>query len=257
MHPVLLQFGGLKIYSWGFMLAIAAILAILGIRRRFDREGYDREMVLDMVIIMVLFGILGGRVAYIIVYEWAEFLANPLSFFSPGLSGLVWYGAFIGGLLAFLLYIWKKRLDFWEMADIFAPYLALGYALVRIGCFLNGCCYGLPTGSEFGVVFPHLDAELRHPTQLYSSLLNFILAAFLLWLYERRLFKGQVFIVYLIGYSIYRFIMEFFRFSLINWGPFTLGQVYTLILLAVALGLYLWIGIKSKENIYIKRSRHR
>lgn len=257
MHPVLLQIGSLKIYSWGFMLAIAAIVAILGIRRRFDREGYDREMVLDMVVIMVLFGILGGRVAYIIFYEWADFLARPTIFFSPGFSGLVWYGAFMGGLLAFLFYIWKKSLDLWEMADIFAPYLALGYALVRIGCFLNGCCYGLPTGSEFGVVFPQVDEELRHPTQLYSSLLNFILAIFLLWLSGRRLFKGQIFIVYLIGYCIYRFIIEFFRFSLINWGPFTLGQLYTLILLAAALGLYLWMRIANNNNIYIKRSRHR
>jgi phosphatidylglycerol:prolipoprotein diacylglycerol transferase len=257
MHPVLLQFGKLKIYSWGFMLAIAAIVAILGLRRKFEREGYDREMVLDMVIIMVLFGILGARVAYIIFYEWDAFLASPLIFFSPGFSGLIWYGAFVGGLLAFLFYIWKKGLDFWEMADFFAPYLALGYALVRIGCFLNGCCYGLPTGSEFGVVFPQVDQELRHPTQLYSSLLNFILAIFLLWLSERRVFKGQVFIVYLIGYCIYRFIIEYFRFSLIHWGPFTLGQVYTLIVLLIALALYVGMRIMNNNNIYIKRSRHR
>lgn len=257
MHPVLLQIGSLKIYSWGFMLAIAAIVAILGIRRRFDREGYDREMVLDMVIIMILFGILGGRVAYIIFYEWSAFLASPRIFFSPGFSGLVWYGAFLGGLLAFLFYIWNKRLDFWEMADIFAPYLALGYALVRIGCFLNGCCYGLPTGSELGVVFPQVDQELRHPTQLYSSLMNFVLAAFLLWFSERRQFKGQVFIVYLIAYSLYRFIIEFFRFSLINWGPFTMGQVYTLILMLAALGLYIWLHTKNNKSIYIKRSRRR
>ncbi len=257
MHPVLLQLGNFKVYSWGFMLAIAAIVAILGIRRVFDREGHDRDMVLDMVVLMVVFGLLGGRIAYILFYEWSEFLTDPVIFFSPGFSGLIWYGAFAGGLLAFLGYIWRKDLDFWEMADIYAPYLALGYALVRIGCFLNGCCYGLPTGSGLGVVFPDVDHQLRHPTQLYSTGLNFLLFLYLFWLWERRKFSGQVFIAYLMGYSLYRFIIEFFRFSLINYGPFTLGQVYTVFMLLAALGLYWWRSSKFNNDIYVRRDRRR
>ena len=121
--------------------------------------------------------------------------------------------------------------------------------------FFNGCCYGLPTGSEFGV-YSTVDQELRHLLIIYSCL-NFILAIFLLWLSERRVFKGQVFIVYLIGYCIYRFIIEYFRFSLIHWGPFTLGQVSTLIVLLIALALYVGMRIMNNNNIYIKRSRHR
>ncbi|KUG04474.1 prolipoprotein diacylglyceryl transferase [hydrocarbon metagenome] len=257
MHPVLLQLGNFKVYSWGFMLAIATIAAIVGIGRIFDREGYDRDMVLDMVILMVVFGILGGRIAYILYYEWPAFLADPWMFFSPGFSGLVWYGAFVGGLLVFLFYIWRKNLNFWEIADMFVPYLALGYALVRIGCFLNGCCYGMPTGTEYGLVFPSVDSLLRHPTQLYSSLLNFFLFVYLLWIFPRRKFTGQVFLAYLVGYSIYRFIIEFFRFSLINIGPFTLGQIYTMIMFAVALGLYLLIRSKESSNIYVRRGRRR
>ncbi len=257
MHPVLLQFGNFKVYSWGFMLAVATIVAIVGIGSVFEREGYDRDMVLDMIILMVVFGILGGRIAYILFYEWPAFIAAPGMFFSPGFTGLVWYGAFVGGLLAFMFYIWRKSLNFWEMADMFVPYLALGYALVRIGCFLNGCCYGLPTGTEYGVVFPAVDNLLRHPTQLYSSMLNFILFIYLLWLLPRRKFIGQVFLAYLMGYSIYRFIIEFFRFSLINYGPFTLGQVYTMIMFVVALGLYFWIRVKDSKTIYVRRGRRR
>ncbi len=257
MHPVLFQLGKFKVYSWGFMLAIAVIVAIVGIGRIFEREGYDRDMVLDMVILMVIFGILGGRISYILFYEWAEFLANPGIFFSPGFSGLVWYGAFVGGLLAFLVYIWRKDLGFWEMADMFVPYLALGYALVRIGCFLNGCCYGLPTATDYGVIFPGVDQLLRHPTQLYSSLLNFILFIYLLWLLPRRKFIGQVFLAYLMGYSVYRFIIEYFRFSLINYGPFTLGQVYTMIMFTTAVGLYIWIRSKQSNTIYVRRGRPR
>lgn len=257
MHPVLLELGNFKIYSWGLMLAVAVIIAIIGISRSFDREGYNRDMVLDMVIIMVVFGILGGRIAYILFYEWTAFLSNPGLFFSPGFSGLIWYGAFVGGFIPFLIYIRKKNLDFWVIADMFVPYLALSYALVRIGCFLNGCCYGMPTGTEYGVLFPGVDNLLRHPTQLYSSLLNFILFIYLLWLFPRRKFPGQVFLAYLMGYSVYRFIVEFFRFSLINYGPFTMGQIYTMIMFAAALGLYFWIRSKESKCIYIRRGRRR
>jgi phosphatidylglycerol:prolipoprotein diacylglycerol transferase len=123
MHPILLQLGNFKVYSWGFMLAIAVIIAILGVGRIFKQKGYNKDMVIEMVILMVVFGVAGGRIAYILIYEWGAFLAAPLTFFSPGLSGLIWYGAFIGGLLAFIIYIWRKQLSFWEMADIFAPYL--------------------------------------------------------------------------------------------------------------------------------------
>jgi len=257
MHPVLLQFGNFKVYSWGFMLAVAVIIAILGVGRIFEQKGYNRDMVLDMVILMVVSGIAGGRIAYILVYEWGEFLAAPWTFFSPGFSGLIWYGGFIGGLLAFTLYIWRKNLSFWEMADMFAPYLALGYAVVRIGCFLNGCCYGIPTGTEFGVVFPVVDNLHRHPTQLYSSFLNVIIFIYLIRLLRNKSFDGQVFIAYLMGYSVYRFIIEFFRFSLINYGPFTLGQIYTIVLFVIALALFLWMKFRVKDEIYVRRDWHR
>lgn len=247
MHPILLQLGNFKVYSWGFMLAIAVIIAIVGVGRIFKQKGYNKDMVIEMVILMVVFGVAGGRIAYILIYDWKAFLAAPLTFFSPGLSGLIWYGAFIGGLLAFIIYIWRKQLSFWEMADIFAPYLALGYAVVRIGCFLNGCCYGVPTGTGLGVIFPVVDALARYPTQLYSSFLNFIIFIYLISLLRNKKFDGQVFTAYLMCYSVYRFIIEFFRFSLISYGPFTLGQIYTIGLFVIALVIFRWLRFKNSE----------
>jgi len=243
VHPVLIKLGPVSVQSWGFMLAVAVILSILGISRLFAKEGYNKEMVLDMVIIMVISGLIGGRLLYILLYERELFLANPLMLFSlsgDGWGGLVWYGGFLGGFLAFITYLWKKKLSFWKMADIFAPFVALGYAVVRIGCFLAGCCYGRVTDLPIGVVFPVVDDLHRHPTQLYSSALNFILFAVLLWFYPRKKFTGQVFSLYLMGYAIYRFFVEFFRDNLIMYDVFSLGQVYTLILLIIAAGLYLY-----------------
>ncbi|HZK44420.1 MAG TPA: prolipoprotein diacylglyceryl transferase [Syntrophomonadaceae bacterium] len=250
MYPVLFKIGSFSVYAWGFMLAIAVIISIYGVGKLFEREGYDKEIVVDMVLIIVIAGIIGARIAYILVYEWTTLITNPLSLFSirsGGISGLIWYGGVIGGAIPFFIYMYKKKLPFWLVADMLAPFIALSYALVRVGCFLNGCCYGNITDSIFGVVFPYVDAFARHPAQIYSSILNLILFGFLIWFYPRRKFDGQVIIYYILGYSVYRFIVEFFRESIIMCGSITLGQVYTLILLAIGLILYFWRKSNAKK----------
>jgi len=234
------------------MLAIAVVVAIIGISRLFDREGYERDMVLDLVMLCVIFGIIGARIAYVFTYDWAAFLSEPLMLFrlqDGGIRGMAWYGGLVGGLIPFIIYLRKKNLSFWKVADMFAPYLALGYALVRIGCFLNGCCYGNITESACGVVFPAVDAYHRHPTQLYSSALNILLFIILISFYPRRKFPGQIFLLYVIGYSVYRFIVEFFRSNEIFIGLLSIGQVYTLALLVLALLAYYWIKSRHQEGV--------
>ncbi|MGI5912568.1 MAG: prolipoprotein diacylglyceryl transferase [Syntrophomonadaceae bacterium] len=258
MQPILITIGKINIFSWGLMLAIAVIIAIVGISRLFAREGYKKDMVFDLVILCVIFGIIGGRLAYIFTYEWDAFLANPGSLFSlgKGIQGLAWYGGLIGGLMPFTIYLYRKNLPFWRVIDMFAPYLALGYAIVRVGCFLNGCCYGNITDTPLGVVFPFVDTFPRHPTQLYSSVLNLLLFFVLIRFYPRRKFPGQVFLLYIIGYAIYRFVVEFFRASEVFVGPLSLGQVYTLVLLLVALLVYYWRKSHCQE-LYISRRYNR
>jgi len=242
VYPTLFKLGPITVNSWGFMLALAVIISIFGVGRLFEREGCDKEIVVDMVLIMVIAGILGSRLAYVLVYEWQDFLQNPAVVFrlqDGGIAGLIWYGGLIAGFLAFAVYVRRKKLDAWQLLDMFAPYVALSYALVRIGCFLAGCCYGETTSCSLGVVFPDVDSLPRHPTQLYSSVINFILYAFLLWYFPRRKFVGEIFILYIGGYAVYRFIIDFFRENLIFYGVFTLGQVISAVLLIIAIGLYL------------------
>jgi len=242
MHPVLLEFGNIKIYSWGFMLAIAVIVAAIGLTKMFKREGYDADSVLDMVIILVLAGILGSRLLYIIAYQWQELLTDPAAVLSlkNGLSGLVWYGAVLVDVPLFIWYLRRKGYPLWNVLDMFAPFVALGYAIVRIGCFLNGCCYGKITGSSCGVVFPYVDSLVRYPTQLFSSLINFVLFIILFWYYPRRRYNGEVFVFYFMGYSFYRFVVEFWRESQINFGPFTMGQIISIGIFLLALLLHSW-----------------
>lgn len=239
MHPILFKLGPITIYSWGFMLALAIIVAIWGIGRLFAREGYNKERVIDITLVTVIAGLLGGRLLYIILFLWSDFLAHPLLFFAYSSGGLVWYGAFAAGFLAFLIYLNKSGLYFWKVADMFAPFVALGYAMVRIGCFMWGCCYGIVTSSSLGMVFPGVDNLTRYPTQLFSSAINVILFILLITYYARRKFDGQVFLLYMMGYSIYRFAIEFLRFNESHYLGLSLAQLFSIGLFIVAVIVYI------------------
>lgn len=243
IYPVLIDLGPVKVHAWGFMMAVGVLAAVFGISRRFKQEGYDPDHALDLAILLVVAGLLGSRLAYIMMFEWQEFLVRPAIFFSlrnGGFEGLVWYGGFTAGVLAFIIYNRVRRYPFWKMADIVAPYLALAYAIVRIGCFLNGCCYGLAADAPCTVVFPEVDGLHRYPTQLFSSALNLLLFGILSWYYPRRRFDGQIFAGYLIGYAVYRFVVEFWRENWVFYGLLSIAQVYSLLILAAGIALYLW-----------------
>ncbi len=247
MYPVLFEIGHIKVYSWGFALALSAIVAWYGIHRRFKENGYNTDYVIEMITATVLCGVLGGRVLYILLYQWQELLNHPAAVLdvSRGVSGLVWYGSFTGGFLAFIAFLAYRKLSLLKIADIDAPYLALGYATVRVGCFLNGCCYGKPANSFLGVVFPHIDDLARYPTQLFSSALNLVIFGILMWMYPRRRFDGQVFATYFILYGIYRFIVEFWRENTIYFGSLSWAQVVASGLVALGVLLYAWFSHRA------------
>lgn len=248
MYPILFHFGPVIIHTWGFMLAIGIIVSTYLAARKFVAEGGDSEDLLNLVILASFGGLIGARLFYVFFYQWDYFAAHPMQIiFAPGgWDGLVWYGGFAGGLLFALIYVLRKHLNFWKTADILAPYLAMAYAIVRIGCFLNGCCYGKVTTMPWSVVFPVVDDLSRHPTQLYSSFLNFLIFLFLLYLYPRRRFNGQIFITYLGLYSVYRFVVEFFRENLLIGPYFTIAQWIALGLFGFCLVLLILLTMKKK-----------
>lgn len=254
MFPELYHIGPVTVYAWGAMLALALILIAFLMSRRFKEAGINPDYALDLILICIVAGVIGSRLFYVVFYDWSYYAANPLEIFSlrnGGFDGLMWYGGFFGGALAFYAYVRWRKLSFWNMADLLAPYLALGYALVRIGCFLNGCCYGVPTNLPWGVVFPLLDDLPRHPTQLYSTVINLGIFALLLKLYRHRTYHGEVFLAYLGLYSLYRFIIEFFRVNLVVGGVLTISQWIALAVALVALGLY--VGLKKRHSQVIHK----
>lgn len=190
---------------------------------RAKRFGVEPKKITDLALWVLLAVVLGARLFYV-AFHWDEFRYDPVGIFRfwgnpPGLSGLMFYGGFLGAFVAGLIYVWLTGLPLWKMLDAVAPALVLGEGFTRIGCFLNGCCFGKPTGSPLGVVFPSNSAAGAqfpdvpiHPTQLYSSFAGFVLFGLALWLERRKLKPGVLFGIILLLYSLFRFGIDFVRY---------------------------------------------
>ena len=199
------------------MVALAFLAGLWTATRRARRENISSETIADVVLWLMVGGILGARIVYVTTYWKDEFAGQPLSeIFMIQHGGLVYYGALIGSTIAGIIYIRWKKLPFWKTADVLAPSIALGNVFGRIGCLLNGCCYGRACSLPWAIRFPadnplHPPTTPVHPTEIYDALNNLIFYLLLAWLFRRKKFDGEVFITYLVGYAIIRTIMEYFR----------------------------------------------
>ena len=199
------------------MVALAFWAGLWTATRRARRENISSETIADVVLWLMVGGILGARIVYVTTYWKDEFAGQPLSeIFMIQHGGLVYYGALIGSTIAGIIYIRWKKLPFWKTADVLAPSIALGNVFGRIGCLLNGCCYGRACSLPWAIRFPadnplHPPTTPVHPTEIYDALNNLIFYLLLAWLFRRKKFDGEVFITYLVGYAIIRTIMEYFR----------------------------------------------
>lgn len=175
-------------------------------------------MALDLCLVIMVCGLLGGRLAHVFYENWSFYQKHPVDIFKIWQGGFVFYGGFFAALAGSFLFLKIKKESFLKWADFFAPTLALGYALGRIGCFLNGCCYGQlcldstcpwPWMIELG---QHgLPAGLRHPTQLYAVFWELCAVLILLWIEKKRTTRGSVFYIWLALHSVGRLIMEHYR----------------------------------------------
>ncbi|MCX5677681.1 MAG: prolipoprotein diacylglyceryl transferase [Candidatus Omnitrophica bacterium] len=203
MHPILLKLGPLTIYSYGVMVAVGFSLAAFLVYRRAPKFGMDRDKMIDYLILLLISGVVGARALYVLL-NLGYYMADPMEILNLSGGGLVWYGGFIAALLASIWFLKIKKLDFWPVADLIAPYIALGQAFGRVGCYLNGCCYGIIAPCNF--IFGE-----RQPTQIYSSILLLIIFIVLVRWQDRRRFKGEIFLDYCALYSCKRFFIEFLR----------------------------------------------
>jgi len=207
------------------MLVIAFLTSTFLACRDAKRQGIDPDIIFNFLFLVFIFGILGARIFYV-VENIGYYLREPIEIFRLQHGGLSWFGGLILGVIAAYVYLIRKKLDLYKILDLVIPYVALGQAIGRIGCFFNGCCFGKVT--EFGIYFPAHNAVLI-PTQIYSSLLLVLIFVILRFLQDRPHWAGKIFFAYLLLYSIKRFFVEFWRVDNSNvlWG-FTLFQLLSI-----------------------------
>jgi phosphatidylglycerol:prolipoprotein diacylglycerol transferase len=215
MHPDLFSIGPITIHTYGVMVAIGFLLGIGLALRQARKEGIPPEKISDLSFYLLLAAIIGSRIFYILLNP-GPYIKNPVAILKIWEGGLVFYGGLIFAVITGVIYIKRHNLSLWQIADIFAPSIAVGHAIGRLGCFFAGCCHGRPADLPWAVTFtdPHSLAPLGmalHPTQLYEAGGEFINFLILLLLRKRQTFRGEVFWSYVILYSILRFFVEFFR----------------------------------------------
>lgn len=215
MHSVAFHIGSLSIYWYGVLVALGFMVGIWSAARRAPHAGISGEVVADLGPWLIVGALGGARLLYVISYWQEQFASKPFSeIFMIRHGGLVFYGGLIGASVTTIAYCRIKKLALWKVADIFAPSIAIGHAFGRIGCFMNGCCYGKACTLPWAVHFPatHQTAgDGIHPTQLYESSLNLLLFFYLCHRFKKRQFDGQVFALYLMCFSVARSTVEFYR----------------------------------------------
>ncbi len=242
MYPILCQIGPLTIFSYGVILALAVMVCAFLLQREACRRGISGDFILDFVFWVIIAGVMGCRLFFILL-NLPFFLKHPLEIVMIHHGGLAWQGGLIAGGLTAVWIIKKNGLKVFPILDLIAPYLALGQSIGRIGCFLNGCCYGRETAG--GIYFPVHGAYL-HPTQLYSTFGLLILFVFLRTVQVKDHRPGLIFVFYLMFASVLRFIIEFFR---ADHEPFlfqlSIFQIMTIIFFL--LSAYAFLFIKSRK----------
>ena len=269
-YPADYTFPHVSIYSYGFMLMLAFVVGTIWLivedKKRENPVGTDT--ILDLMVFIIFGSIIGARVVYVLT-QWGHYKGNIPEMLQITQGGLSIHGGILGAMIFSWIYIRAKKLDYWDMADFVIPGLPLGIFIGRIGCFLNGCCYGNACGKDFplGVIYPNqatweargmspdlarlydagqaaIGQYARHPAQLYEAFGALLIFWYLMRFRHNKVFKGHVFLMFVWLYSVLRFIVELYRFgdpetgkgsSIVLWKFITMAQLASLILGVVAL----------------------
>ncbi len=268
INPIAFGIGSIQVHYYGLMylLAFFAVYLLVLHRLKTEKIGFKKEIIDNYFLWLIISLLIGGRIGYVLFYNLSYYLKNLLEIILPfdindrfryiGLYGMSYHGALIGIIAASVIFCRKFKLNFWLLADLFIPAVPLGYTFGRLGNFINGELYGRVTTVSWGMYFP-LDSlhQLRHPSQLYEAFFEGVVLFIILWILRKRVWiSGKLFSIYLIGYGIIRFFLEFFRepdeqlgFVL---GSFSMGQVLCFTMILSGIIIFMIRISKTKKEIY-------
>lgn len=258
MYPILIQWGSWTVRSYGVIVAAAILTGYLLGRREAGRTGVISNEAFERIFLwIVLGGLVGARLHYVLFSDLAFFMAHPVELVAIWHGGLAIQGGILGGFVAGLLYVRRHDLPFWKLADALAPAIILGQAVGRLACLLNGDAFGKPTSLPWAITFtdPAAQAPLGiplHPTQLYELLWDLLVFA-LIWSFRKRSWReGSLFLTYAALYSTGRAFIELFRGDQLTFRllqtTLPAAVVVSLIVLGLSAGLLMWRSLCEARN---------
>ena len=244
MFPVITKIGPFTIYSYGFFISLAIIIGFIVANARIKKLKLSTDDLLDLLLYLLIGGIIGAKLLFVLTNNFMYYLHNPIEIFTSGGTGFSFFGIVLAGIPITWWFARKKKINYWALVDILSISVMIGYSIGRIGCFLNGCCYGLPANPDLAsfilsMQFKALD-YYRYPSQLFVSFGALISFFILRWVDRIKKFYGATFATFLLMYSLVTIVSDFYR-DMTRFPPFhlTLSQYLSLILIPVAIGLYI------------------
>jgi phosphatidylglycerol:prolipoprotein diacylglycerol transferase len=252
MFSEILSLGPISLRSYGLMLALSFFAGLFYVRWRARRESVPDNIIMNLAFLLILSGIIGARL-FFVIFHWSDFSGNLFNAFNPfgsgeqiGIAGLNLYGGILLAIVTAMIYLRIKKQSLWQVLDIVAPAVGIGLFLTRIGCFLNGCCFGTPTDLPWCVHFPEgsipfyqFGHQCLHPAQLYSSAYGLILFFLLHNTDKRKKFYGFTVSLLLMVEAVFRYLIEYVRYYEPEMETQLFGVTYTYNHL-IAIGLFLF-----------------
>jgi phosphatidylglycerol:prolipoprotein diacylglycerol transferase len=263
LHPILLKIGSFQLPTYGVLLATALIVALYTVVRLGRREGLDTGRLVDFSTWIIVTALVGAKILMILT-EWTFYSQHPGQIFSVATleAGGVFYGGFVAATVFAIWYIRVYKLPFWKVFDVYAPAIALGQSIGRLGCFSAGCDYGVPSNSFLAVTFSN---EFSHrmtgvplgvplfPWQIVASITMLCIFGILIWRFRHKSRDGEIFLLYIALYGVARFSLEFLRGDpdrgfVFNHLLSTSQFIALLVLVVAAVIAYRWYGPGRKPH---------
>jgi len=255
MHPILFEIGRFPVYTYGVLLAAAYLLGLQFALMRARARGLEPNRVMDLGIWIIISALAGAKLLLLVV-EFDTFGRNPAELLTLLRSGGVFYGGLIAAVAVALWYLRRHKMPMWTVTDVFAPGIALGHVIGRMGCLFAGCCFGRPADLPWAITFhseyaaQNVGTPLNiplHPTQLYEAGAELLILGFLLLIERKgRPFPGRTFWGYLLLYGVSRFFIEFYRGDSRGMvGDLSTSQFVSLLIVPLAIVMLVVLGRRA------------